>query len=151
MLEYKEEAHGAALEDFLCFAVYSTEHALTQLYRPLLSGVGLTYPQYLVMTLLWDHDARSVGELGRALQLDTSTLTPMLKRLETMELVRRSRDRRDERVVRVSLTPDGAALREKAREIPSRVRTALDMTESELRALNTQLLTLRDRIRAATD
>lgn len=121
-----------ALADLLCFSVYSTEHAFSQLYRPLLAELGLTYPQYLVMTLLWARDGRTVRELGRALHLQSNTLTPLLKRLETLGLLSRRRDSDDERVVRVALMAGGRALREKARDIPACVAEATGMSPTEL-------------------
>ncbi|OYX10924.1 MAG: hypothetical protein B7Z15_12740 [Rhizobiales bacterium 32-66-8] len=98
--------------DFLCFAIYSTGHALTRVYKPLLDGLGLTYPQYLVMVSLWAPDDLTVGQIGERLMLETSTLTPLLKRMETAGLVRRTRDSADERVVRVTLSPEGRALQQ---------------------------------------
>ena len=103
---------GSPPADMPCVAVYSAAHAFNRAYRTFLSPHGLTYPQYLVLTLLWTQDGRSVTEIGQPLFLDSGTLTPMLRRLEASGLVRRSRDPRDERQVRVWLTVDGAALRE---------------------------------------
>src|SRR5262245_8935804 len=102
------------LDEFLCFAVYSASHALNRVYKPLLDALGLTYPQYLTMVVLWREDGLTVGSLSDRLFLESSTLTPLLKRLEAMGAVRRSRDPRDERQVRVHLTDEGRALREKA-------------------------------------
>jgi DNA-binding MarR family transcriptional regulator len=108
--------------ELLCFSVYATTHALNRVYKPLLEPLGLTYPQYLVMLILWAGDGRSngqtVGQICEQLLLESSTVTPLLKRLEAAGLVRRNRDRADERVVRVRLTPAGEVLREQARIIP---------------------------------
>ena len=101
------EAPNLDLDDFLCFAVYSAGHAFNQLYRPLLSALDLTYPQYLVMVTLWQQDDVTVKEIGRRLFLESSTLTPLLKRLEALGHISRNRDAEDERQVRVRLTPAG--------------------------------------------
>ena len=104
--------------DLLCFSVYAAGHALNRVYKPLLDPLGLTYPQYLVMLALWAEDGQAVGQIGATLFLESSTVTPLLKRLEAAGLVRRVRDAGDERVVRIWLTEAGSALRERAREIP---------------------------------
>jgi DNA-binding MarR family transcriptional regulator len=134
------------LDDFLCFAVYSAGHTFNRLYRPLLERLGLTYPQYLVMVALWEADERTVGELGERLGLESNTLTPLLKRLEGMGLVARTRDSRDERVVRVRLTDRGRALEEPACAVPTELLAAsgLDLAavtriRGELAALNAAL------------
>src|SRR5436190_22787125 len=95
----------------LCFAIYSTAHAFNRVYKPLLDALGLTYPQYLVMLILWEREGPSVSEIGERLHLDSGTLTPLLKRLEAAGLVRRARDPADERQVRIALTLKGRALR----------------------------------------
>ena len=111
------------LENFLCFAVYSAGHAFNRLYRPLLDRLGLTYPQYLAMVALWeaagDPEGRTVGELGTRLGLESNTLTPLLKRLQAMDLITRERDARDERVVRLRLTDKGRALEGPACAVPA--------------------------------
>lgn len=139
----------AALEDLLCFAVYSTEHAFTQFYRPLLTEMGVTYPQYLVLTLLWGEDDRTVGAIGAALGLQSNTLTPVLKRLEAMDLVRRDRDSRDERVVRVSLTEKGQALRTNAARIRGCVAEATGMSATEIEQAAKTIRRLRNSLAAA--
>jgi MarR family transcriptional regulator, organic hydroperoxide resistance regulator len=106
------------LEEQLCFALYSASRAFTRAYQPLLSPLGLTYPQYLVMLVLWEGEALSVSELGARLALDSGTLTPLLKRLEQAKLVKRRRNAEDERVVVVSLTAAGQALHQHALEVP---------------------------------
>ena len=106
------------LENQLCFAVHSASHAFARAYKPLLEPLDLTYPQYLVLLQLWEKDGQSVSELGGPLFLDSGTLTPLLKRMEKAGLVSRSRDKIDERLVRVVLTPKGSAMREKARGFP---------------------------------
>lgn len=116
------------LDQQLCFALYAATNRIQRLYRPLLEPLGLTYPQYLVMLVLWQHGKRSVGEVGQALHLDSGTLTPLLKRLEAAGLVARKRCSEDERRVFVDLTPEGRALRARAVGLPQKVAcaTALD-------------------------
>ncbi|SMF70624.1 DNA-binding transcriptional regulator, MarR family [Tistlia consotensis] len=138
----------AALADLLCFSIYSAEHAFTQLYRPLLEGMGLTYPQYLVMTLLWARDDRTVRDLGQALHLQSNTLTPLLKRLEALELVTRRRDETDERVVRIRLTGRGRSLRKGAAAIPDCVAEATGLSPDALRDAIALLDRLRDSLAA---
>jgi DNA-binding MarR family transcriptional regulator len=112
--------HGTPrLDDQLCFALYSASRAFTRAYQPLLAELGLTYPQYAVMLVLWEKDDLSVSELGERLSLDSGTLTPLLKRLEEAKLVSRTRSEEDERVVRIALTAAGKKLERKAAEIPS--------------------------------
>ncbi|AFE09686.1 MarR family transcriptional regulator [Corallococcus coralloides DSM 2259] len=115
----------------LCFPLYAASRAMVQAYTPLLAKLGLTYPQYLVMLVLWETDGVSVKELGEKLYLDSGTLTPLLKRLETLGFVRRERSREDARSVTVSLTAQGKALRRKAASIPEAIvcRTGLSLEE----------------------
>ncbi|NBD10480.1 MULTISPECIES: MarR family winged helix-turn-helix transcriptional regulator [Corallococcus] len=115
----------------LCFPLYAASRAMVQTYTPLLAKLGLTYPQYLVMLVLWETDGVSVKELGEKLYLDSGTLTPLLKRLETLALVRRERSTEDARSVRVSLTSQGRTLRRKAAAIPEAIacRTGLSLEE----------------------
>src|SRR6185503_10758147 len=101
------------LDDFLCFAIYSTNLAVNRVYKPLLDQLGLTYPQYLVLVVLYQEDDQTVGRLGDKLFLDSSTLTPLLKRMESVGYVTRQRDPQDERQVRVRLTQQGRSVREK--------------------------------------
>ncbi|MCF3933088.1 MarR family transcriptional regulator [Acuticoccus sp. M5D2P5] len=138
----------SALGDLLCFSIYSAEHAFSQLYRPLLAELGLTYPQYLVLLLLWQRDGRTVGELGRALRLQSNTLTPMLKRLESLGLIGRRRDPADERVVRVDLTEAGRALRARSIDIPECVAAATGLSADELRYATDLVNRLRDHVTA---
>lgn len=137
--------------DLLCFAVYSAEHAFTQLYRPLLAEMGLTYPQYLVMVLLWEEDDRSVGDLGQALRLQSNTLTPLLKRLEATGLVSRRRDAEDERVVRIALTDRGRALQEKAAHVKACVGAATGLSLEEIKAAVALISRLRDNVSTAAE
>jgi DNA-binding MarR family transcriptional regulator len=133
----------------LCFTVYSTAHAFNRVYKPLLDALQLTYPQYLVMLGLWERDGVTVKQIGEQLHLDSGTLTPLLKRLESAGLVRRARDAADERQVRISITPKGTALREKARTVGHGVVDACQQSRDELKALNAQLVKLRDKLNAS--
>lgn len=139
------------LDQFLCFAIYSAGHALNRIYKPLLDPLGLTYPQYLAMVALWEKDDRTVGALGHVLGLESSTLTPLLKRLEAMGQVTRARDAADERVVRVRLTDQGRALREKALSIPGCILAASGMTVDELVDLQRQIAALRDTLERSAE
>ena len=136
------------IDELLCFSVYSVNHAISRLYRPLLAPLGLTYPQYLVLVALWDRDARRVNELGAELQLDTNTLTPLLKRMEAAELLTRQRNPEDERSLIVSLTDKGRALQDKAGELTSCVLEAMGGDIAELADLRNRLHALRDRLEA---
>jgi MarR family transcriptional regulator, organic hydroperoxide resistance regulator len=120
------------LDQQLCFALYAASNRIQRLYRPLLDSIGLTYPQYLVMLVLWQHGERSVGELGQALHLDSGTLTPLLKRLEAAGLVERARSQEDERRVVVQLTESGRTLRARAVGFPSSVACATTLSPQKL-------------------
>jgi len=134
------------LDHQLCFALYSASLAMTKLYKPLLDPLGLTYPQYLVMLVLWEQDGLAVSEIGARLQLDSGTLTPLLKRLEASGLVHRLRDTEDERRVRLQLTPAGRSLKARARAIPEAVAGASGCRLDELAALTSRLHALREQI-----
>ncbi|WP_313083198.1 MarR family transcriptional regulator [Pulveribacter sp.] len=136
------------LDHQVCFALYSASLAMTRLYTPLLDALGLTYPQYVALLALWERDGLTVSELGERLFLDSGTLTPLLKRLEAAGLVARQRDPQDERRVRITLTPEGRALRARAEDIPRCVMQSSQCDISELQALTRQLTTLRDRLAA---
>ncbi|BDH60265.1 MarR family transcriptional regulator [Lysinibacillus sp. PLM2] len=124
------------LEDHLCFSLYACSRAILRLYRPYLDELKLTYPQYLVLVVLWERHEATVKELGQLLDLDSGTLTPMLKRMESVKLVERSRDVADERVVIVRIKEAGLALRDKAQCIPQSLITAAGMTTEEMDAFN---------------
>ena len=124
---------------------------MTKLYKPLLAPLGLTYPQYLVMLALWEQDGASVGALGERLSLDSGTLTPLLKRLEAAGLVERQRAAEDERVVQISLTAAGRALKTKARQVPPQIAQASGCALGELADLKRRLTGLRDSLVAAAD
>jgi len=133
----------------LCFAVYSTAHAFNRFYKPMLDRLGLTYPQYLVMLVLWEQDGLPVKDIGERLFLDSGTLTPLLKRLEAAGLVKRTRSTEDERQVIVALTAQGEALKEKARSLPLSILAASECSVAELAALKKEVEALRDKLNAA--
>jgi DNA-binding MarR family transcriptional regulator len=137
------------LDNQICFAVYSTAHAFNRVYKPLLDRLGLTYPQYLVMLVLWERDGVPVKDIGERLHLDSGTLTPLLKRLEVAELIKRTRSTEDERQVLIALTPQGQALREKARAVPQSILAASACSVSELSEMKNAIVALRDRLNAA--
>jgi MarR family transcriptional regulator, organic hydroperoxide resistance regulator len=139
-----------ALDDLLCFAMHSAAHAMARAYQPLLEPLGLTYAQYLVLVVLWGGDGLTVSALGERLFLGSSTLTPLLKRLEDQGRVRRERDRADQRLVRVFLTPAGAALRTEYARISACVFEASGLDGPRLVALRDALAGLRDRLDAGT-
>jgi len=134
------------LDDQLCFALYSTGLAMNKVYRKLLRKLGLTYPQYLVMLVLWERDGVTVSDIGARLFLDSATLTPLLKRLETAGLVARSRSNADERQVVLSLTDAGRALAADAAAIQQQVQCAAACAPGDLRALKRQLELLRAKL-----
>ncbi|TQV77893.1 MarR family winged helix-turn-helix transcriptional regulator [Denitrobaculum tricleocarpae] len=145
-------ADGPALDDFICFALYSANHAMNRVYKPLLDELGVTYPQYIALSALWERDGQTVGEICEKLFLESSTVTPLLKRLETMGLLARRRDATDERQVRVSLTPEGRRLKSKARKIPGCIHAASGLGEKALLNLQTQIADLRENlVRAAAE
>ncbi|WP_036218965.1 MarR family winged helix-turn-helix transcriptional regulator [Marinobacter sp. ES-1] len=132
-----------ALDNQICFALYAANRAVTARYRPLLAGLGLTYPQYLVMLVLWELDDGGTGprvsDLGQRLRLDSGTLTPLLKRLEERKLLLRTRRGDDERVVRIALTDAGRELKARAAGIPEQLLCGLDVEPAQLVALRQQL------------
>jgi DNA-binding MarR family transcriptional regulator len=136
------------LENQICFAVYSAAHAFNRVYKPLLDRLGLTYPQYLVMLVLWERDGVAVKEIGERLHLDSGTLTPLLKRLEQAGLIKRTRSSEDERQVLIDLTAQGQALKEKARAVPPSILAASQCSIPELTAIKDEIVALRDRLNA---
>jgi len=134
------------LDRQLCFALYSSSLLMTKLYKPVLGSLGLTYPQYLVLLVLWETDSIAVGELGARLYLDSGTLTPLLKRMETAGLLTRSRAADDERRVIVALSASGRALRRKAEKVPLAVACATGCELDEIATLTAQLQALRAQI-----
>ena len=132
-----------ALENQFCFALYSASLAMTKTYKPFLDKMGLTYPQYLVMLVLWQQDDVLVKTIGESLFLDSGTLTPLLKRLEGSSLIVRTRDEADERQVRITLTKEGRALKRKAQGIPHQVLCASGQSADNLMRLRSELSDIR--------
>jgi len=139
----KTGTSGINVDTMLCFDLYSTHHAVGQVYTPLLAPLGLTYPQYLVLLVLWQSDDLIVGEIGERLHLESSTLTPLIKRLEAQGLVERRRDAKDERKVRVTLTPEGKMRHSEASHIPDCIMAAFGLPIAELVKLHDVLGTVR--------
>ncbi len=127
------------LDDQLCFALYAASRAIQRLYRPLLDAHGLTFPQYLVLLVLWEEDELGVSEIGARLSLDSATLTPLLKRMESAGLVTRSRSDTDERRVVISLTDDGRALRPDVQSVTNSVSCAAAASVADIRPLTSDL------------
>ncbi len=136
------------LDSQLCFALYSTSLAMTKLYKPLLEPLGLTYPQYLALLVLWENDALSVTELGERLFLDSGTLTPLLKRMEVAGWLTRMRATDDERRVIVNITPAALALRKQAQSVPPHLAQATGCDAEELTELTQRLQQLRSHLQA---
>lgn len=134
-----EDYNPLALENQLCFPLYAASKELTRQYKPLLDPLGLTYTQYVAMMALWERDGITVGELGAKLYLDSATLTPLLKRLESHGYVQRERSKEDERSVIVTLTDEGHDLREKAVDVPFCMAGCLKITPEEAIQLKTLL------------
>lgn len=147
----RPEGDALALDQQLCFALYTASRAVTRAYGPLLEPLGLTYPQYLVMLVLWEEDGATVKRIGERLALDSGTLTPLLKRMEAAELVERRRSAEDERVVTAHLTPAGRALRARARLVPKRLacRAGFELSPNAPAAL-AEIAALRERLRVLT-
>ena len=134
------------LDNQLCFALYRAQRAMTAAYVPLLAELGLTYPQYLVMLVLWERDGERVSAIGDRLALDSATLTPLLKRMEAAGLVERRRSEVDERVVEVFLTADGKRLKRRAADIPRCMLEKVQLAAAEAMRLRTQLRTLGEQL-----
>ncbi len=143
------EPPAGRLDDQLCFALYSATNAITRVYRPLLKQLGITYPQYLVLLLLWEHQSKTVGELAESLRLASHAVSPIVDRLEEVGLVRRARDDTDGRIVLVELTPGGAELEAAAAEVQEQVRGRSLLEDDEVVRLRTELIDLAERFRDA--
>ncbi|MFH8800568.1 MarR family winged helix-turn-helix transcriptional regulator [Streptomyces sp. NPDC017936] len=147
-----QETEGSQLlDDQLCFALYAAQRAVTSAYRPLLDELGLTYPQYLVLLVLWERGETTVKELAAALRLDYGTVSPLLKRLESAGLVRRERAAHDERSVLVACTGRGEELRERAARVPGALLTATGLGGTDVDRLREELWQLAERAGAAAD
>lgn len=138
------------LREFLCFAIYSASHAFNRVYQPLLKELSLTYPQFIALVLLWEQDGQTVGELGQKLFLQSNTLTPMLKRLETLGYIKRSRDSADERQVRIKLTEAGRKLHARASDIVRCVRKATGLQDKQVEELMEEVDALRKALESHT-
>lgn len=123
---------GLKLENQLCFSIYATSRAITKIYRPFLDKLGITYPQYLVMLVLWEKENITLKELSNRLYLDSGTLTPLLKRLEGMELLKRQRSSEDERILCVNITEKGKELKKEALNIPECLIKSINMDVEQL-------------------
>ena len=141
-----QDCQNLKLENQLCFLIYSTNLALNQLYRKLLTPLGITYPQYLVMLVLWEKDEITVSEIGSKLFLESSTLTPILKKLEALQLLNRTRSKEDERQVIITLSEKGKKLKEQAVNIPTHILEASSCDTATLLGLKDQLKQLRTNI-----
>jgi MarR family transcriptional regulator, organic hydroperoxide resistance regulator len=136
------------IDNQLCFALYSASLAMSKIYKPYLDALGLTYPQYVVMLVLWEQDGQTVSEIGERLFLDSGTLTPLLKRLQAASLVTRTRDRADERRVIVQLTAEGRKLKARASAIPGCILNATHCSLTEVKSLTRKVKALRDQLKA---
>ncbi|MCR6568838.1 MarR family winged helix-turn-helix transcriptional regulator [Acinetobacter baumannii] len=141
-----QDCQNLKLENQLCFLIYSTNLSLNQLYRKLLTPLGITYPQYLVMLVLWEKDEITVSEIGSKLFLESSTLTPILKKLEALQLLNRTRSKEDERQVIITLSEKGKKLKEQAVNIPKHILEASSCDTATLLGLKDQLTQLRTNI-----
>jgi MarR family transcriptional regulator, organic hydroperoxide resistance regulator len=146
-----EEAATITLDDRLCLALYTASRSMTARYRVALEDLGLTYPQYLVMVLLWEEGPVPVGRIGDRLSLESSTLSPLLKRLEGMGLISRNRDRADERLVIIGLTRSGKRMQERASAVTLETCRASGLTLSGASALVAELRALDANLRASTE
>jgi len=147
-METNDATAALLLDNQLCFALHSASLAMTKVYKPHLDKLGVTYPQYLVLLVLWERDGLAVSDIGERLFLDSGTLTPLLKRLEAAELIKRTRSTEDERQVLIALTAKGESLREKARAVPQSILAASACSVGELVAMKNEIVALRDRLNA---
>ena len=146
MSKTSRKSDSLLLDNQVCFPLYSAANAMVRAYRPLLNAIDLTYPQYLVMLALWQHNRLTVTQLGAKLRLDSGTLTPLLKRLEAKELVSRVRSSDDERVRIISLTERGLVLKKEAQSVPESLRCRVNMPPEQAPPLNTMCLELLDHL-----
>ncbi len=149
-MTHAERVRTTGLDEQLCFALYTASRAMTSAYRPMLDALGITYPQFLVLLVLWERGDMQVTGIGHALQLETGTLSPLLKRLEATGLVTRTRQSGDERSVLVGLTPQGRALEARAAAVQREVGAATGLHDAEITALRTTLQAFTGGLRAPT-
>ncbi|MCJ2023569.1 MarR family winged helix-turn-helix transcriptional regulator [Methylobacterium sp. J-067] len=145
-IDHPSVTESLRLDNQLCYALYAAAHRMTKSYRPLLERLGVTYPQYLVLLVLWEQDGVTVSEIGRRLRLDSGTLTPVLKRLESAGFLLRTRRQSDEREVEIGLTDQGRELRVEAATVRETVMCQLEMSEPEIRNLRRDLNLVIDRL-----
>ncbi|WP_027418227.1 MarR family winged helix-turn-helix transcriptional regulator [Crocinitomix catalasitica] len=141
----KKKFTNLYLENQLCFPLYAASRLTTKLYAPHLKKLDITYPQYLVLLILWEHQTQSVSEIGQQLMLESNTLTPLLKRLEQKEIIQRNRSNKDERTVIISLTKAGENLKEQAAVIPEKIMGSFrddNISDTEVAAFEKTLLSL---------
>lgn len=139
----------ARLDEQLCFALYTASREVSNAYRQMLGGIGLTYPQYLVMLALWEQDGRTVGDLCEATRLESNTISPMLRRMESLGVISRRRSADDERVVRVVLTEAGRGLEGAAAQVRKVVEASTGLSDQQFATLRRRLHQIRDRLEAA--
>lgn len=137
------------LDEHLCFAMYSANIAINRLYRPVLDRLGITYPQYLVMNVLWERDGQTIGAIAERLALESSTITPLVKRLEASGFIHRERNPKDERQVVVTLAERGRVLQQEAGCVTERLLSGSGLPVSEIKRLNDEIAALRDALDAA--
>lgn len=142
---------AAELDQLLCFDLYAAQRAVTAAYRPVLDPLGLTYPQYLVLTVLWGRGPVPVREIAEALRLDHGTLTPLLRRMETNGLITRTRGAHDERTVLIGLAPGGEALREQQHDVQCQIADAMGLHERDAKSLQRLLRRVADATRSAVE
>jgi MarR family transcriptional regulator, organic hydroperoxide resistance regulator len=142
---------GLKVDNLLCFALYAASRAAVDVYRPFLDKLEITYPQYLVMLLLWEEAPRTIKELGNVLYLDSGTLSPLLKRLEKRGLIKRQRDIQDERLVNISLTAEGRALKEQARDLPETLFCQVGLPVEDFGSLIERLHSLTERLKTVQE
>ncbi|WP_341523120.1 MarR family transcriptional regulator [Pseudomonas sp. G.S.17] len=145
--DVSEPCEALLLDNQLCFALYSTSLLMTKVYKPLLQALGLTYPQYLAMMVLWEQDGLTVGDVSTRLLTDPGSLTPLLKRLEGEGFITRTRSREDERVVLLRLTEQGRALQKQAMQVPGCILSASGLDLEKLQKMQSDLLQLRGNLR----
>ncbi|MGE7603515.1 MarR family winged helix-turn-helix transcriptional regulator [Peribacillus sp. NPDC097675] len=146
-----ENEQNLNLENHLCFSLYACSRAILRLYRPYLDELQLTYPQYLVLVTLWEKPQRTIKDLGKVLNLDTGTLTPLLKRMEAAGLIERNRDTIDERIVNIRITQAGKALQKKASCVPQSLFDATGISKQELNEINETILRLLHQLNATDE
>ncbi|KQN29543.1 MULTISPECIES: MarR family winged helix-turn-helix transcriptional regulator [unclassified Sphingomonas] len=143
--------HPLGLDNQLCFSLYGASIAMGRVYKPMLDELGITYPQYLVLHALWEQDARTIGAIAERLALESSTITPLVKRLAVAGLVTRERDPADERNVRVKLTDQGHALQQESACLAENVLARTGLTAAEIAVLTGQIQTLRRALAESSD